>query len=155
MSDRKQLERLTWRKPTEDEKGRLAYAGRRNKTASFVLLGVVILLALFPLFRIKDLISMFQNNTLGFVIAGILFAGLIVFLISKIHFVSKFKVADVVVDEIVLNSSTDNGNYCTATVSQGDVVLTGITIAMKKHPEKGTKVLLYIENNDTWSVGIV
>ena len=155
MSDRKQLERLTWREPTEDEKGRLAYAGRRNKTASFVLLGVVILLALFPLFRIKDLISMFQNNTLGFVIAGILFAGLIVFLISKIHFVSKFKVADVVVDEIVLNSSTDNGNYCTATVSQGDVVLTGITIAMKKHPEAGTKVLLYIENNDTWSVGVV
>lgn len=155
MSDRKQLERLTWRKPTEDEKKRLAYAGRCNKTASFVLLGVVILLIIFPLIRIKDLISMFQNNTLGFVIAGILFVGLIVFLISRIHLVSKFKVADVVVDEIVLNSSTDNGNYCTATVSQGEVVLTGVTIAMKKHPEKGESVLLYIENNDTWSVGIL
>ena len=155
MSDRKLFEKITWREPTEDEKERLAYAGRRNKTASFVLLGIVILLIIFPLIRIKDVISMFQNNTVGFVIAGILFAGLIVFLISRIHLVSKFKVADVVVDKIVLNSSTDNGNYCTATVSQGDVVLTGITIAMKKHPEKGTKVLLYIENNDTWSVGIV
>ena len=155
MSDRKQLEKITWREPTEDDKARLAYAGRRNKAASFVLLGVVILLAAVPLIRLKDMIFMFQNNTIGFVIAGVLYAGLIVFLILRIHLTTKYRVADVVVDEIVLNSSNDNGNYCTATVSQGDVVLTGITIAMKKHPEAGSSVLLYIENNDTWSVGIV
>ena len=155
MSDRKQLERLTWREPTDEEKDRLAYAGRRNKATSFVLLGVVILLIALPLIRIKDVISMFQTNLVGFVIAAVLFAGLILFLILRIHLTTKYKVADVIVDEIVLNSSTDNGNYCTATVSQGDVVLTGVTIAMKEHPEAGTAVLLYMENNDTWTVGIV
>ena len=155
MSDRKLLKKITWREPTAEEKERLAYAGRRNKVASFVLLGVVILMIVVPLFYIKPLLAMIVNNTVGFVIAGILYAGLMAFLCMRIHLVSKFKVADVVVDEIVLNSSTDNGNYCTATVSQGEVVLTGVTIAMKKHPEKGAAVLLYIENGDTWSVGIV
>jgi len=155
MSDRKQLEKLTWREPTDEEKERLGYAKRRNKVASFVLLGVVILLVLIPLIRIQDVIGMFKNNTAGCVIAGVLYAGLIIFLIMRIHLTTKYKVADVVVDKIVLNSSTDNGNYCTATVSQGDVVLTGITIAMKQHPEPGSTVLLYIENNDTWTVGIV
>ena len=155
MSDGKLLEKIAWREPTAEEKERLAYARRRNKVASFVLLGVVILMIVVPLFYIKPLLAMFVNNTVGFVIAGILYAGLIAFLCMRIHLVSKFKVADVVVDEIVLNSSTDNGNYCTATVSLGEVVLTGVTIAMKKHPEKGAAVLLYIENDDTWSVGIV
>ena len=155
MSDRKLLKKITWREPTAEEKERLAYAGRRNKVASFVLLGVVILMIVVPLFYIKPLLAMIVNNTVGFVIAGILYAGLMAFLCMRIHLVSKFKVADVVVDEIVLNSSTDNGNYCTATVSQGEVVLTGVTIAMEKHPEKGESVLLYIENGDTWSVGIV
>ena len=155
MSDRKLLDKITWREPTDEDKKRLAFAGRRNKVASFVLLGVVILLILAPLFYIKGLINMFHNNTVGCVIAGILYIGLIVFLCFRIHLVTKYKVADVVVDEIVLNSSTDNGNYCTATVSQGDVILTGVTIAMKEHPKAGSTVLLYIENNDTWAVGIV
>ena len=155
MSDRKLLEKITWREPTAEEKERLAYAGRRNKIASFVLLGIVILLIVVPLFYIKTLCAMFLNNTVGFVIAGVLYVGLVAFLCMRIHPVSKFKVADVVVDEIVLNSGTDNGNYCTATVSQGETVVTGVTIAMKKHPEKGAAVLLYIENGDTWSAGIV
>ena len=155
MSDRKQFERLTWREPTDEEKERLAYAVRRNKAASFVLLGVVILLIAVPLIRIKDVISMFQTNLVGFVIAAVMLVCLILFLILRIHLTTKYKVADVVVDEIVLNSGTDNGNYCTATVSQGDVVLTGVTIAMKKHPEAGSDALLYIENGDTWTIGIV
>lgn len=155
MSDRKLIKKFDWREPTEEEKKRLQYAKRRSKVASYVLFGVVLLMLAAPLICIKDVIYMFQNNTLGAVIAGVLFVGLIVFIVLRIHLVSKYKVTDVVVDEIVTNSSTDNGNYVTATVSQGDVVMTGVTIAMKEHPEVGSKVLLYIENNDIWSVGIV
>lgn len=155
MSDRKLIKKFDWREPTEEEKKRLQYAKRRSKVASYVLLGVVLLMLAAPLIYIKDVIYMFQNNTLGAVIAGVLFVGLIVFIVLRIHLVSKYKVTDVVVDEIVTNSSTDNGNYVTATVSQGDVVMTGVTIAMKEHPEVGSKVLLYIESNDIWSVGIV
>ena len=155
MSDRKLIKKFDWREPTEEEKKRLQYAKRRSKVASYVLLGVVLLMLAAPLIYIKDVIYMFQNNTLGAVIAGVLFVGLIVFIVLRIHLVSKYKVTDVVVDEIVTNSSTDNGNYVTATVSQGDVVMTGVTIAMKEDPEVGSSALLCMENNDTWTVGIV
>lgn len=154
MSDRKLLKQFSWRTPTDEEKERLAYAGKRSRIASYVLLGVVIILVIIPLIYFNDLILVFQNNIIGAVPGTVIYAGMLIFLILRIHLVSKFKVTDVVVDEIV-RSNTDNGNYVTATVSQGDAVLTGVTIAMKKHPEAGSKVLLYIENNDTWSVGIV
>ena len=155
MSDRKLLDGFKWREPSEEEKKRLAFAKSRNKAASYVLLGVVILMIVVPAAYINDVISMFRNNSAGAVISGILFVAMIVFLISRIHLVTKYKVADVVVDEIVKNSSTDNGNYVTATVTQGKAVLTGVTVAMKEDPEVGSSALLCMENNDTWTVGIV
>ena len=155
MGDRKILNQFSWRTPTDEEKERLSFAEKRSKVASFVLLGVVIVMLVIPFIYYEQVIFMVQNNIVGAVAAAVLYLAMMIFIILRIHLVSRYKVTDVVVDEIVTNSSTDNGNYVTVTVSQGNAVITGVTIAMKDHPEAGAKVLLYMENNDTWSVGIV
>ena len=155
MSERSQLNRIKWRQPTEDEKKRLAYADSRNKVASYILLGVLIIMIVIPLIYIKDIIFMMNNNAVGLILAGAFYLFLMIFLILRIHLVSKYQVADVIVDEIVVSTSSESGCAVTATVSQGDVLLTGVGIAMKENPEEGSPALLYIENNDTWSVGIV
>lgn len=148
-------DKIEWRDPDENDMKRIRRAMTKNKVESFVLLGVLgIMLAAF-LINIRGLIHMVRHNTLGFTIGAAVTILFVIFVVRRIHLFSRYKVAEVTVEEIVMSRSSETSIMATATVSQGDINLSGVNIFSKSYPEVGSKVLLFIENDDSWTAGII
>ncbi|MBO7424112.1 MAG: hypothetical protein J6U23_00405 [Clostridiales bacterium] len=148
-------DKIEWRDPDENDMKRIRRAMTKNKVESFVLLGVLgIMLAAF-LINIRGLIHMVRHNTLGFIIGAAVTILFVIFVVRRIHLFSRYKVAEVTVEEIVMSRSSETSIMATATVSQGDINLSGVNIFSKSYPEVGSEVLLFIENDDSWTAGII
>ena len=153
MSGMGQYQEINWRTPNEGDLKKLASVKKSNKVAAFIITAIVIVLLCVAgvIFR-NALIS--NSGYIGYIlpIVIIIFA---IILATKIHFVPKYEVADVIVEEIIMDRSFDTGNIYTANVSQGDVLVERVNIYSKKNPEIGSTVLMYMENKDSMSVGII
>ncbi len=155
MMGKKWIKEVEWRDPNEEDIKKLSRIKKWNIIYSCIFLFWILVMICAGVSIICKYISGEKMEPTSIIIGGIIGTIFLIFLIRRIHFKPQFKVADVIVEEIVRNNSTETGNMYTAIVSQGDVKLDGINIHTKNHPDIGEKVLLYIANNDDWSVGIV
>lgn len=146
---------IEWREPDDEDMKRIRRAIVKNKVESFVLLGVLGIMLVAALVNIRDLIHLFRYNTLNGVIGAAIIVPFLIFIVRRIHLFSQYKVADVTVEEIVMSTSSESSVMATATISQGNIRLSGINIFSKRYPEVGSKVLLFIENDDSWTAGII
>lgn len=152
---RSMYDKIEWREPDDEDMKRIRRAIVKNKVESFILLGVLGIMLAAALVNIKNLIYMFRHNTLGGIIGAAIAIPFVIFVVRRIHLFSRYKVAEVTVEEIVMSTSSESSVMATATVSQGDLRLSGVNIFSKYHPEVGSKVLLFIENDDSWTAGII
>ena len=155
MMGRKWIKDVEWRDPNEEDMKKLSRVKKAELVYSLIFLFWVLVMICAGINIIRKYMSGEKIEPASIIIGGIVSVIFLIFLIRRIHFKTSFKVADVIVEEIVRNNSTETGNMYTAIVSQGNVKLDGINIHTKNHPDVGEKVLLYIANNDDWSVGIV
>ena len=152
---RNMYDKIEWREPSDEDMKRIRRAIVKNKVESFILLGVLCIFLLVFLVNIRDFIAMACNNIPGVIICTVVLIPFLIFILRRIHLFSHYKVADVTVEEIVLSRSSETSIWATATISQGSTVLRDVNIFSKGHPEAGSQVLLFIENDDSWTVGII
>ena len=146
---------IKWREPNEEEKVKLAPVRRKNRISAIIL--IVIFLVVLTI-CVSLIVGPIRNSSsaLPLIIVTALFGiGFLLFIIRRIHILSKYEVADVILEEIVRSESSVASVLETATVSQGDVTVTGVHIYCSENPPVGSKVLLFIENKDSWSSGII
>lgn len=155
MSEKQRFDGIKWRVATEEDLEKLQSVKSHSLAASIFFVGAIVFLAICAGIIIKGQLDHSMKNWPIALITFLIAAGFAFFLIRRIHFSQKFECADVVVIEIVKTQSSESGLSFTATVAQDDVVVKNVNINRKTHPEIGEQVLLYIENKDTWSAGIV
>ncbi len=152
---RNMYDKIEWREPDEEDMKRIRRAIVKNKVESYILLGVLGIMLVAALVRIRALIDMFRNHPVNGILGAAIAIPFVIFIVRRIHLFSRYKIAEVTVEEIVLSTSSESSVAATATVSQGDITLSGINIFSKRYPEVGSKVLLFIENDDSWTAGII
>ncbi|MBP5493044.1 MAG: hypothetical protein J6Y08_09385 [Clostridiales bacterium] len=155
MPSKKELEKIKWREPNEEDKKRLSDIERKSRVGSILILGFVALFPAVASIYIKEIINLFKHSTAGAIVGTAIFLLFEGILISQVHLKTKMKVADVVVDKLVVNRATDIGNLVTANVSQGSAKVSCVNISSKNDPKVGEKVLLYMDEKDDWTVGIL
>ena len=155
MSETNSIENINWRAPNEDDLERLDFVIKHNRMNNYLLIGAVLFIVIGVIGLITTQLKNSLNNWPISVLAFIIAAVIVVFIVRRIHLSPEYKVADVVLNEIVFVQSSESSVSYTAIVSQGDTVLKNINIYGKKHPEVNSNVLLFMFNNDSWTVGVV
>ena len=155
MSDISSIENIEWRTPNEDDLERLDFVIKHNRMNNYLLIGAVLFIVIGVIGLITTQLKNSLNNWPISVLAFIIAAVIVVFIVRRIHLSPEYKVADVVLNEIVFVQSSESSVSYTATISQGETVLKNINIYGKKHPEVNSNVLLFMFNNDSWTVGVV
>ena len=152
MKDENNYNQIKWRDVNDSDSVKLKSVKSGNMIRDFILIGVIA----FILYCVSQLIKGWINNS-WIIVGVVLIIGIciVAFIIRRIHLRPKYKVADVIVDKIVYVESSEMPVKYIAVVSQGETTLRNINIYSETKPEVGSEVLLFMVNNDTWSVGII
>ncbi|MCR5226740.1 MAG: hypothetical protein K6E27_05965 [Eubacterium sp.] len=149
-----ELERIAWRDANQFDIERLDFVIRKNNFTNTALICASVFSLLVTGGLVVSQLKNSINNWPISVVVVLIAIGCLIFFIRRMHFKPAFKVADVTVEKIERTESSEMPNMYTAVVSQGGITLRNINIYCQTHPEENSKVLLFIMDRDTWSVGI-